>query len=94
MLTGALVLLSWIVLEVPEWMANQFYLKDPKDWAAQVTANRTLLVNIIGGLAVGLTIHFTARTYQLTQERLVTVICGCLMSTSAVCIAGMRSFAM
>lgn len=53
-------------------MANQYYLKDPKDWAAQVTANRTTLVNVIGGLAVALTVYFTAKTFALTQERNVT----------------------
>jgi hypothetical protein len=75
----AIVALWIILLWVPEWMANQYYFKDPKDWAGQVVANRAMLVNLLGGFAVAVTIFFTYRnfkvaqdTVKLTENRLIT----------------------
>ncbi len=51
-------------------MANQNHFDNLKDWAAQVTANRTVLVNIFGGAAIGITVYFTYQNFLLTQNKL------------------------
>src|SRR5687768_11910752 len=60
-------------------MANQYHFRESKDWAAQVTANRATLVNLLGGLTVAITIYFTYRNFKvaqanvkLTSDRLIT----------------------
>ena len=58
------------LLWIPEWMANQYRFDDVKDWAAQVAVNRTLLVNVLGGAAIGITIYFTYQNFLLTQDKL------------------------
>jgi hypothetical protein len=70
---AALAVSVWLVLLwVPEWMANQYQFTEPKDWAAQVTANRTLLLSMIGGIGVAITIVYTYRTFTLTQNKMLT----------------------
>jgi hypothetical protein len=66
----ALVVISLgcTLLWMPEWMANQYYFAEPKDWASQVTANRAMLVNLLGGLAVAITIYFTYCNFKVAQE--------------------------
>ena len=64
------VVLGIALLWMPEWMANQYPFDNVKDWATQVAANRTLLVNIIGGVALGITIYFTYQNFLLTQNKL------------------------
>lgn len=55
-------------LWVPEWMANQYRFTNVKDWAAQVSANRSLLVNLVGGIAVVATIYFTYGNLRIAQR--------------------------
>jgi hypothetical protein len=62
---GILCILLW----VPEWMANQYPL-EAKDWAGQVVANRSMLVNLLGGLAVAVTIYFTYGNFKIAQENI------------------------
>lgn len=64
------VVLGIALLRIPEWMANQYPFDNVKDWATQAAANRTLLVNIIGGVALGITIYFTYQNFLLTQNKL------------------------
>lgn len=65
----AIPILWFTLLWLPEWMAN-WYPLEAKDWAAQVVANRMMLVNLLGGLAVAGTIYFTYRNFKITQENL------------------------
>jgi hypothetical protein len=71
-LIGLAVLLAAaaFLLWAPEWMANQYRFDNTKDWAAQVAANRTTLVNLLGGLAVGVTIYFTYQNFKVAQDNL------------------------
>jgi hypothetical protein len=62
--------LGCALLWLPEWMANQYHFAESKDWASQVTANRAMLVNLLGGLAVAITIYFTYRNFKVAQENL------------------------
>jgi hypothetical protein len=67
---GLLAIVFSIVLWVPEWMANQYSYKQPADWFTQVAANRTVIVNLLGGLAVAITIYFTYQNFKLSQNTL------------------------
>jgi hypothetical protein len=69
---GMTVLVWFALLWAPEWMANQYRYAEAKDWAAQVTANRTLLLSMIGGIGVAITIVYTYRTFTLTQDKMLT----------------------
>jgi Pentapeptide repeats (8 copies) len=62
--------LTCILLWTPEWMASQYPFGSTKDWAAQVTANRSMLVNFFGGLAVAGTIYFTYQNFRVSQANL------------------------
>ena len=72
-LCTAAILILWLALfSLPEWMANQYHHLDAKDWAAQVAANRTILVNLLGGIAVACTIYFTYGNFKIAQDNLKT----------------------
>jgi hypothetical protein len=64
-----LAMLVCLLLWAPEWMADRYRFLTVKDWADNVSANRALLVNIIGGAAVGITIYFTYQNFLLTQDK-------------------------
>lgn len=68
------ILIVLAIFVLPEWMvsADRYRLLDAKDWAAQVSANRMFLVNLIGGIAVALTIYFTYRNFQVSQDKSFT----------------------
>ncbi len=67
---AGLVMLGCILLWIPEWMSNQYRFVEVRDWAAQVSANRTLLVNLLGGAAVAVTIYFTYGNFKIAQDNL------------------------
>lgn len=71
-LIGLAVLLAAVafLLWAPEWMANQYRFDNTKDWAAQVAANRTTLVNLLAGFAVGVTVYFTYQNFKVAQDNL------------------------
>jgi hypothetical protein len=58
------------LLWIPEWMANQYPFSSTNDWAAQVSADRSILVNLLGGTAVALTIYFTYKNFTVAQQNL------------------------
>ena len=71
-ITVIAVILFAVLLWLPEWMSNQYQFDHVKDWAAQVTANRAMLVNLMGGLAVAVTIYFTYRNFKVAEDKSIT----------------------
>ena len=65
---AGVVAVGAVLLWLPEWMANQYRFVETKDWAGQVAANRAMLVNLLGGVAVALTIYFTYRNLDSSEE--------------------------
>jgi hypothetical protein len=64
----AAIAIWFALLWVPEWMASQYDFEKVKDWAAQVAANRTLLLSMIGGIGVAVTSYLAYGTFVLSQE--------------------------
>jgi hypothetical protein len=72
LIAACLLMAGVVLLWVPEWMANQIHFTTAKDWAEYVSSTRSTLVNVIGGLAVAVTIYFTFQNYLVSRETLAT----------------------
>jgi hypothetical protein len=64
----AAVLLFWY----PQWRVSQFGITSPKDLAEMENSYRVTLAQILGGIAIAISLYYTWRRINISQESQIT----------------------